>query len=130
MSAFQYPVLKVFERLDNGYLKVTLPSGACREFGMHSSPRKAELQIKNSAFFRKVALSGSIGFGESYMDGDFTSPDLTALLRLFVPENSAGSAPESPEPMLSQMWNTLKHKARKNTVRGSRTFRLTARLNI
>ena len=120
MSFFEYPVLKVFDRLENGFLEVTLKDGQIRHFGEPSSKRKAQLQIKNNDFFRKVALHGSIGFGESYMDNDFATPDLTALLRLFVPENSEGSAPDAPQPLLSQMWNTLKHKARKNTLKGSR----------
>ena len=120
MSLFEYPVLKVFDRLENGFLEVTLKHGARRSFGDPASPRKAKLHIINNDFFRKVALHGAIGFGESYMDGDFNTPDLTSLLRLFVPENTAGTAPDTPQPLFSQLWNTIKHKTRKNTLKGSR----------
>ncbi|MEV0945021.1 class I SAM-dependent methyltransferase [Rhodococcus sp. NPDC049939] len=41
--------------------------------------------IRNpDAFARRVGTSGLIGFGESYMAGDWTSPDLTAVLTVFA----------------------------------------------
>ncbi|EOM76916.1 methyltransferase domain-containing protein [Rhodococcus rhodnii] len=36
------------------------------------------------AFARRVGRSGLIGFGESYMAGDWTSPDLSAVLTVFA----------------------------------------------
>ena len=35
-------------------------------------------------FYQRVGASGLIGFGESYMAGDWDSPDLTALLTVFA----------------------------------------------
>lgn len=41
--------------------------------------------IRNpDAFARRVGTSGLIGFGESYMAGDWTSPDLAAVLSVFA----------------------------------------------
>ena len=34
--------------------------------------------------FRKCVLSGDIGFAQSYMDGDWSSPDLVAVIGWFV----------------------------------------------
>ncbi len=36
------------------------------------------------AFFKKCLLHGDIGFAESYIDGDWDSPDLTAVVGWFV----------------------------------------------
>ncbi len=36
------------------------------------------------AFFKKCLLHGDIGFAESYLDGDWDSPDLTAVVGWFV----------------------------------------------
>ena len=38
------------------------------------------------AFFRAVGAKGLIGFGESYMTGDWDSPDLAAVLEVFAAE--------------------------------------------
>ena len=35
-------------------------------------------------FFRRLGASGLIGFGESYMAGDWDSPDLTGVLTVFA----------------------------------------------
>ncbi|TQC43473.1 methyltransferase domain-containing protein [Rhodococcus sp. WS4] len=41
--------------------------------------------IRNpAAFARRVGTGGLIGFGESYMAGDWTSPDLAAVLSVFA----------------------------------------------
>lgn len=40
--------------------------------------------IRNPAFFRKACLGGSLGVADSHSDGDWDSPDLVALFRLFL----------------------------------------------
>ena len=42
----------------------------------------ADLQIHHPSFFSDIAFGGSIGAGESYMQGHWSSSDLTRLLRL------------------------------------------------
>ena len=46
----------------------------------------------NRRFFRRAALGGEIGLGDSYMDGDWTTPDLVALVRLMLANQHALSA--------------------------------------
>ncbi|MFZ2177342.1 MAG: cyclopropane-fatty-acyl-phospholipid synthase family protein [Rhodococcus sp. (in: high G+C Gram-positive bacteria)] len=46
--------------------------------------------IRNpDAFARRVGTDGLIGFGESYMAGDWTSPDLAAVLSVFAARMAA-----------------------------------------
>ena len=48
------------------------------------SPLKAEIHVLDAGLWGLVAARGSIGAGEAYIHGYWTSPDLTAVIRLFV----------------------------------------------
>ena len=47
--------------------------------GLHGT-----ISINREAFYRKACLGGTIGISDSYKDGDWDSPDLTKLFRLFL----------------------------------------------
>jgi cyclopropane-fatty-acyl-phospholipid synthase len=71
-----------------GRLDVSSPAGRWYSFwsavpapDLHHT---ASLQLNNWRVFSAALKSGDIGFAESYMDGDWTSPDLVALLRLLI----------------------------------------------
>ncbi|NOY13031.1 MAG: cyclopropane fatty acyl phospholipid synthase [Deltaproteobacteria bacterium] len=49
--------------------------------------RPWDLQVKNSHLFRRVLLQGSLGFGESYMDGWWDSPSPDQLLTRIIRAN-------------------------------------------
>lgn len=72
-------IVGYLEKMDVGYLTLTLPNGDVMEIGQGDGVR-ADLHIKNTEFFKKVAIYGDIGFGESYCDGDWESTDLTNLI--------------------------------------------------
>src|SRR5262245_60460625 len=42
------------------------------------------LWVRDPAFYRQLAFGGSVGAGESFMDGCWECSDLTALIRIFV----------------------------------------------
>src|SRR5947209_5252908 len=44
----------------------------------------ATLTVHSSGFYRAVATNGSVGAGESYIDGDWQCDDLVALIRMLV----------------------------------------------
>lgn len=53
-------------------------------FGDPASPLKACLNVHRSSFYSRTLLGGSIGNGESYVDGDWDCQELTSLIRIFV----------------------------------------------
>ena len=71
---------KFFEQIQYGYLAVTFPSGKKAEFFGKSRGIKADIKLNNFLFLKKLLNKGSIGFAESYMDGDFSTSDLKNLL--------------------------------------------------
>ncbi len=42
------------------------------------------LIVRDERFFARAVATGDIGIGEAYMDGDWDSPDLVALIRLML----------------------------------------------
>jgi len=45
---------------------------------------RAGLVVRDRRFFVRAMVGGDIGIGESYMDGDWDSPDLVTLIRLML----------------------------------------------
>jgi cyclopropane-fatty-acyl-phospholipid synthase len=87
-------VLASLRDMKLGHLRLDLPEGGFLEFGSLSDARSrhlpdglsatAHMRILRPAFFSKCVLSGDIGFAESYLDGDWTTPDLSSLLAWFL----------------------------------------------
>jgi cyclopropane-fatty-acyl-phospholipid synthase len=76
-------VLQLLARLRHGCLSVRLPDGSMRRFGQGQTPT-ASLHLNDWQVCSAALKSGDIGFAEGYIDGHWSSPDLAALLRLFI----------------------------------------------
>ncbi|WP_238147422.1 cyclopropane-fatty-acyl-phospholipid synthase family protein [Limnohabitans sp. Rim28] len=76
-------LLSLLTRLKIGTLTVQAPDGNHQVFGTHAAPF-ATLHIHRWEMCAEVLKSGDIGFAEGYMAGDWTTPDLAALLRLTI----------------------------------------------
>ncbi len=75
--------LQLLQRLQHGSLSLQLPDGSVQRFGTTDGPHAA-MRLNNWKLFGAALKSGDIGFAQSHIDGDWTSPDLTALLRLLI----------------------------------------------
>jgi len=63
-------------------LRVVEPSG--RTYGGGGSKDPILRLIRPAVFFQRVGSSGSVGFGEAYMAGDWTADDLSGVLCAFA----------------------------------------------
>ncbi|MBK6388499.1 MAG: class I SAM-dependent methyltransferase [Rhodoferax sp.] len=82
--------LRLLQRLHHGSLTVQLPDGSMQRFGTHTDhvvahgeAPAAALTLRNWNVCSAALKSGDIGFAESYIAGDWTTPNLTELLKLF-----------------------------------------------
>ena len=75
--------LKMLRRLKHGTLTLQLPDGSLQRFGSGHAPM-ASLHLHNWKPCSAALRSGDIGFAESYIAGDWTTPHLTDLLELFI----------------------------------------------
>ena len=79
---FEIVAQKFLSKIKYGELSVKFPSGSSQSFRGINSAHKADLIINNYKFIAKIFKKKSVGFAESYMDGDFSSSNLTNLLLL------------------------------------------------
>ena len=75
--------LKLLLRLKHGTLTVKLPDGSVQRFGSGQTPQ-ASLHLLNWNVCSAALKSGDIGFAESYIAGDWTTPHLTDLLQVLI----------------------------------------------
>ncbi len=80
----------------------------------------AEVDVRDPRMWTATALRGSVGVGEAYARGWWTSPDPTAVVRLFVRNLETLDGMESGLARLSRPVLALYHRMRDNTERGSR----------
>ncbi len=81
-------VLKLLQRLRHGTLTLQLPDGTVLQFGSGEQPA-ASLALHSWSVFGAALKSGDIGFAESYMAGDWSTPNLAELLRVFLRNRQA-----------------------------------------
>ena len=75
--------LKLLLRLKHGTLTIKLPDGSVQRFGNGQGPQ-ASLHLLNWNVCSAALKSGDIGFAESYIAGDWTTPHLTDLLQVLI----------------------------------------------
>jgi cyclopropane-fatty-acyl-phospholipid synthase len=80
----------------------------------------ATLRIHDPDFYRQVALNGSVGAGEAYMDGVWDCDDLVSLIRILVRNRNHLDAMETGPARLGGWLMRLLHAFSRNTRGGSR----------
>lgn len=106
-------------RLPCGEITLTLPDGSLvRHAGGEAGPQ-ASLSLHRWRAVRKLLTGGDIGLAEAFAEGDWSTPDLTAVLEFGavnaarVDKLVAGSGP-------TRLWNLARHGLRRNSRSGSR----------
>lgn len=116
----QKPILALLDRIQRGRLALTLPDGTTRELGGQHPGTSSALQVRDYRFFQRVARDGDIGLGESYMAGEWTSPDLTAVISQLIENRDVLDDGNPRTAVLGRVFNRLLHLTRPNTPGGSR----------
>ncbi|MFO1418391.1 MAG: cyclopropane-fatty-acyl-phospholipid synthase family protein [Methylotetracoccus sp.] len=118
---FRKLLLDRMSRIRDGSLRIVDERGML-ECGART-PRcdvAVEVDIADPAAYRSMALRGSIGAGESYMDGQWTCSDLTGLIRILVANRPVLDGLDSGPVRLASPLFRLYHMLRSNTISGSR----------
>ena len=69
-------------KISNGYLNIIDSKDKSHFFGSNKSFLQAKMKINNPNFCYNILTKGSAGLGESYMNGEFETDDLTSLIEL------------------------------------------------
>ncbi len=134
-SWFEPFVLRALAAMPRGRLVLELPDGRRVGFGEAALAARtiapgvsntATIRVQRGEFFRKCVLAGDIGFAESYLDGDWDTPDLTSVIGWFVlnlehaPTLSGSQRAKALAVNLLRAGNRLGHLVRPNSRRQAR----------
>jgi cyclopropane-fatty-acyl-phospholipid synthase len=107
------------ENLRGGFLEIVCPEETY-VFGEPSAPLRAMAVIHDERFFVRAVTAADIGIGESFMHGDWTSPDVVTLVRLCVRNLRTLDSGHRFLSALRGWTSRIRHRLRANTVAGSR----------
>jgi cyclopropane-fatty-acyl-phospholipid synthase len=105
--------------LRGGFLEIVCPDETY-SFGDPAAGLRAMAVIHDERFFLRAITGRDIGIGESYMDGDWTSPDLVRLVRLCVRNLRSLDSRHKFLAAIRTLASLARHWLRPNTVAGSR----------
>ncbi len=121
-------VLDALGKMTAGCLRLELPGGEARTIGTPGAELSATLRVLDPAFFQKCVLFGDVGFGESYVDGDWETDSIErviawAILNVESSPAMSGSKTRKVALNLLKHYNRALHLLRPNSI-------ATARRNI
>ncbi len=109
--------IDLLQHIEGGSLRLCLPGGQTVHLGR--GPQRATLQVNDERVFRRVLAEGDIGFGESWIDGDWHSDEPAELLSLLA-ENRTQLARALHGSWLPVLLHRLRHLLRSNSRAGSK----------
>jgi len=111
--------LRLLAGLQIGSLKLILPNNKTMHFNGKQDGPSGVLHIHNDRTARRFLTGGKLGFCESYLDGDWSSPDMTTFFELILINSQ-----NMKRALLGKKWvrlaSYLSHILKPNTRRGSR----------
>ncbi|GJM11088.1 MAG: cyclopropane-fatty-acyl-phospholipid synthase [Lysobacteraceae bacterium] len=112
-------LLDTFKLLNCGQLRLSDEHG---EWTFGTDARDglvAEIKVNNLRFYRRLALGGSVGAGESYIDGDWDTPNLTDVVRLMTRNRDLLDQMDSGLASFAAAFLKLWHRKNDNSIEGS-----------
>jgi cyclopropane-fatty-acyl-phospholipid synthase len=113
-------VLARLEGIKRG--RIVIEDGAERiAFGQSISDAelRATIRVVDHRFYADLALGGSIGAGEAYMAGSWTTDDLTALVQIMIRNRDVMDGMDAGLAALANPIRRLLHYFNRNTKSGS-----------
>ncbi len=101
--------------IKRGVLLITLPEGRTLRIEGSMPGPEAHLVLHNWKIAGRALSSGTIGVAETYMDGDWESPDVTSFLEFFIVNMNIGDRFSNGTQGVLRLIEKLRHWMRSNT---------------
>jgi cyclopropane-fatty-acyl-phospholipid synthase len=111
-------LLKLLTKITHGELHIQCPDGAWLVFGKPGG-LQAYIILKNWRVFSAAIKSGDIGFAETYIAGDWHTPQLAHLLQVLIQNRDAIEKAVYGHP-IGRFAYQVKHWLNRNTKANSR----------
>ena len=110
--------LKMLRNLSHGTLIVVLPDGRRFRFDSPHEGPEATILVRDQRMARRWFMGGSVGWSESYLDGEWDSPDPAKVVELFS-INVAALEQHIDGNWWSRLAGQVLHALNRNNRRGS-----------
>jgi cyclopropane-fatty-acyl-phospholipid synthase len=107
----------VLRRIRSGGLELVLPDGSRRAYGPMGG-RRAELEVLEWGFLRRLARSPRVALGEGFQAGEWQTADLVGLLELLA-DNYTPIAGEGPLAAFSRLRGLVPRPRLRHGLRAS-----------
>ncbi len=106
-------------RARRGSIVFQLPNGREVMFDHGLDGPRAKVTVHDYGFANRSVAGGDIGFAESYMDGQWSTPDLTKVLEFFS-ENFDSARRLAAGGLVVRVMNLFRHAFNRNSKSGSK----------
>ena len=113
-------VFSLLKKLTDGHIRL-IENGNEVLFGNGDATIKATITIHDPKAYSRILWGGSIGAGEAYVEGLWSSDNLVDVIRLFSRNLAALEKHEQRFGFLLNIINMVKHRLNRNSKAGSRT---------
>lgn len=114
-------VHSVFEKLSYGQLEVVEGSNNLFFPKSTSEPSiKGKIHIHNMSVYQDFVKGGSIGVAEAFIDGKWSSPNLTAVIRIFAKAQQQTDELDKKKSWFNKIKNSMFHWKNRNNQTGSK----------
>ena len=119
MSFARQAFLKTLEGLPHGSLELICSDRTYR-FGKSDAEPRAQITVHREEFFKQAVFGGDDGIGDSYVDGDWSSPSVVDVIRLGIRNLDYLESTNALLSKINRLIFRLRHLKRANTIEGSK----------
>ena len=113
-------VFSLLKKLTDGHIRL-IENGQEVSFGNSDANIKATVCVHDQKAYSRILWGGSIGAGEAYVEGMWSSDNLVDVIRLFSRNLATLEKHEQRFGFLLNIVNMFKHRSNRNSKEGSRT---------
>ena len=113
-------VFSLLKKLTDGHIRL-IENGQEVSFGNSDANIKATVCVHDQKAYSRILWGGSIGAGEAYVEGMWSSDNLVDVIRLFSRNLATLEKHEQRFGFLLNIVNMFKHRSNRNSKTGSRT---------
>ncbi|PKH88835.1 SAM-dependent methyltransferase [Colwellia sp. Bg11-28] len=114
-------MLNIFSNLTYGQLEI-VEGSVHSHFPEKVSEQsiKGKIHIHDPSVYRDFVKGGSIGASEAFIEGKWSSPNLTNVIRIFAKAQQQTDSLEANKSWMNRLKNTVSHWQNRNTQSGSK----------
>lgn len=114
-NLYRKSTFKMLSTLPQGSLELYEQGHLVLQHGVRGGTPHAVIEVHHPHFYRRLIKGGSIGAAESFIDGEWSSPELTDVIRLVVRNLSWLDKLEHRLSWLTWARHRLQHRLRLNS---------------